>query len=85
MCLPGKSLVSNVADGDLVIRGLLLAFAVLCDVTIGSCDFNVVDFCGTFGLVTTVGSGKLTWLGKFPGINFLLTSSIEEGRLGSCI
>lgn len=75
----------NVADGDLATWGLLLAFTLFCDVTRASGDLTVDDFCGIFDLVTTTGTGKLPWVGKSVGINFLLTLSMDEGGLGSCI
>ena len=82
--IPGKSLVLNVAGGDLATWGLLLTFAVFCDVTTASGDRGVADFCGNFDLVTTTGGGKLPWLGKLLGFNFL-TLSTDECRLSSCI
>lgn len=96
MVLPGKSLVLNVADCDLSTWGLLLAFPVLCkdtaasddllrDATTTSGDLTVVDFCGIFDLVTTTGAGKLLWVGKLLGDNFLLTLSIDEEGLRFCI
>ena len=83
--IPGKSLVLNVADGDLVTWGLLVAFTVLLDVVTASGDLPVVDFCGIFDLVTTMGSGKLPWLRRSLGISFLLTLSTDEGKLASWI
>lgn len=84
--IPGRSLVLNVADCDLVTLGLLLVLTNLFDVTTESADLTLGDFCGSFDLVTTTGSGKFSWLGKLQGIDSLLILSTDDVRVGgSCV